>query len=510
VRALLDAGRLADALAVVAPAYAAQNPELAQRITHRVSTTIRTVRDPLGELRHNGTVRSLRTLHRALPSGLWSLILLGAGLLTLAVGFALRAGRADGRSPTAVTAVTVGGAAAFAAVAGLLILFSSPDPLRTLVGSGSLPPALAEIVADIDDGLRGGLVGTYLRLLAVVVFLAVALAAPHLFRRLRSVTRRPPTRVLAAGSALAVAAALTATTLPSPPRVTTCNGYAALCVVPYDSVTYLAAHNAMAASDAGFVDAEQDPTIIGQLDNGVRALLIDFHYWTAPEQVTRYVDSLSPRTRALIAPFLTTLESRPGVWLCHIVCQLGASPAVGTLRAVGEWLAAHRDAVLTLIIEDHTSLADTEATIEDAGLRRYVQPPPAPDTAWPTLGQMVRSGHRLVVFTERQDDPQGWLRNYHLIGAETPFRAASPAQLTCAPGRGPAKAPLFLLNNWISSSAPSRTDAATVNSPRFLLRRARQCARERGMTPTYIAVDFAEIGNPLRAVAMLNRVSPGS
>jgi hypothetical protein len=178
------------------------------------------------------------------------------------------------------------------------------------------------------------------------------------------------------------------------------------------------------------------------------------------------------------------------------------------MKALRSWLASHRDAVVTLIIEDHVSLDETRSVIEDAGLRRYVQTPPGPDVAWPTLGRMVATNHRLVVFTERNDWPDGWIRNYHFLGAETPYDVPDRAALSCAQGRGPDRAPLFLLNNWVSTSAPSRSLAAQVNAPSALLRRVRECDRERGMIPTYIAVDFAQVGDPIRAVDRLNRVSP--
>jgi hypothetical protein len=264
----------------------------------------------------------------------------------------------------------------------------------------------------------------------------------------------------------------------------------------------------MASSDAGFINAEQDPTIIGQLNSGVRALLIDFHYWTTTAPAERYLRRLPPASRAALAPLMSNIGDRPGVWLCHVACQLGATPAVRALRTIGDWLKTHRDAVVTIIIEDHTSAADTMSTLEMAGLRRYAVTEPVPGSSWPTLGEMVRSNRRLVLFTERADEPVSWLSNYHRIGAETQFRADSPADLTCAPGRGPARAGLFLLNNWVSTLAPRRGEAAVVNSATVLGHRAARCRRERHMFPNFVAVDFAAIGRPLVVVDRLNHVSP--
>jgi hypothetical protein len=39
------------------------------------------------------------------------------------------------------------------------------------------------------------------------------------------------------------------------------------------------------------------------------------------------------------------------------------------------------------------------------------------------------------------------VRNFYGVAAETPYQAATVKALTCAQGRGPISAPLFLVNN---------------------------------------------------------------
>lgn len=509
VRLLLASGRLSDAVALVAPAYLAEHPGVPDELTATLTAAIATVENPLRELSGHETVRTLRTLHDVLPVGLWSLRLLGLLLTAAMLALAYVAARRARRSLPAALAGQLAAATTIAAGLGLLVLATLPDPLRTLATDQDLPSSLRAIVADIDDGLRGGVVDSYLHLCGIVALGVVALVGLHLLTR-PTVSRRLVAQAGLVTLAGAGAGALVATALPSSSPPATCNGYAALCAKSYDAVTSLAAHNAMAASDAGFINANQDPTMTGQLDNGVRTLLIDLHYWTTPKQVAHYLARLPRRSRAALAPLLSRIDDRPGTWLCHVACQLGASPAIDTLRGIGDWLHDHPDAVVTLIIEDHTSAADTLHTLEAAGLRRYAWSQPAPGSPWPTLGEMVRTGHRLVLFTERRSEPVSWVVDYHDIGAETKFRATSPDRLTCAPGRGPEFARLFLLNNWISSPEPSRADAARVNNTKALSSRVTRCRRERQMRPNFIAVDFAEIGNPLRVVDRLNGVSPAN
>ena len=58
-----------------------------------------------------------------------------------------------------------------------------------------------------------------------------------------------------------------------------CNGYAKLCDRTLDDVAFPAAHNAMSAEELpGWYTPNQRRAIPRQLDEGVRAFLIDSHY----------------------------------------------------------------------------------------------------------------------------------------------------------------------------------------------------------------------------------------
>jgi hypothetical protein len=506
LRLLLASGRLDDAIALVAPAYAAQYPGLQDELTDGLSAAVSTVQHPLTELRGYGTVRSLRTAHSVVPLGLWSFPLLGSLLALAALALAAPAAAREDEPLVAALAGQLAGAALVASAIGMLVLATLPDPVRALARNGGLPDSLGSILTDIDDDLRGGIVTTYLHLCGGVLLGAGAIALVYVVAAYGVSIRHLLRTALVVGAVAAITPVVT-TVIPDGTTPATCNGYASLCHKPYDGAAFLATHNSMSSSDAGFINAEQDPTIIGQLNSGARALLIDFHYWTTATSVQRFLGRLPPATRKVLAPLTTDIGTRPGVWLCHVACQLGATQAVSALHAVADWLRTHHDAVLTLIVEDHTTPADTLKTLEQAGLRRFALVQPALGAPWPTLGEMVRSGRRLVVFTERADALAPWVTNYHQVGAETAFRATSPSRLSCAPGRGPAYARLFLLNNWISTDAPSRSEAAQVNAQATLARRAARCRRERHMMPNFIAVDFAAIGDPLRVVDRLNHVS---
>ncbi|MEO6126138.1 MAG: hypothetical protein ABIR32_20765, partial [Ilumatobacteraceae bacterium] len=126
---------------------------------------------------------------------------------------------------------------------------------------------------------------------------------------------------------------------------------------------------------------------------------------------------------------------------------------------------------------------------------------------WPTLGEMIDTGQRLVVFAETGGPPPDWYHSYEQLFQDTEYHVTSVASMTCALKRGRADAPLFMLNNWIQREAPDRADAAQVNQRAFIVDRARQCGVVRGQLPNFIAVNFFTIGDVLGAVDDLNGVA---
>ncbi|WBB59788.1 hypothetical protein O7599_30240 [Streptomyces sp. WMMC500] len=294
-----------------------------------------------------------------------------------------------------------------------------------------------------------------------------------------------------------------------------CNGDVALCDRPYDRVVQVGSHNAMATVPDGFLGAHQDVSLTGQLDRGARALLLDTHYWETAERLvppagTAGLDAAARAT--LVRAVDSVVRPRPGTWLCHGPCRMGATPLAAQLRELRGWLEAHPRDVVTLVVQDGISPRDTARAFRAAGLGPYLhRPDPDPAAPWPTLGEMADSGRRLVVFAEEADGPAPWYRNFYDYAVETPYRARSADELNCAPHRGgsdPRKR-LFLLNHFVTHGmgAP-RTEAAAVNDADVIVRRARTCALLRGRLPTIVAVNHMTLGDAVGAVRRLNSESP--
>lgn len=303
-----------------------------------------------------------------------------------------------------------------------------------------------------------------------------------------------------------------------------CNGHAELCDRPFDEVAYAASHNAMtAAREPGWFLAEQIDPIRVQLDQGVRALLIDVWSGRPAGTVVRtaassYEEALAVAEEELgpevVAAAQRIADSVAGVaegpearYLCHGLCETGSTPLLEMLGDLRGWLVANPDEVVTVFIEDHVDAALIAADIEAAGLVPYIHTPVV-GAPWPTLGEMIRSGQRLVVMVEegRGGEAAPWLVNGFEHTQETPYTFPTVEDFSCAPNRGPADAPLFQLNHWIADFTRLVSSAQLVNTREVLLTRAEQCWDERGQIPNFVAVNFVTIGDLFEVVDVLNGV----
>jgi len=199
------------------------------------------------------------------------------------------------------------------------------------------------------------------------------------------------------------------------------------------------------------------------------------------------------------------------VYLCHGYCELGATEAKDALRWIRDFVVENPNEVLVLSIEDDVSPEDTAKVFKASGLLDYVYDGPIAPRP-PTMRQLIERGQPVVVFAENKTDPKyPWYHQQFGYVRETPYDFKTVDSLlpppSCKPMRGRGDNSLFLLNNWVETApAPKPRNADVVNSRRWLLRRARACARDRRLKPNLVAVDFYDSGDLFGAVDKLNGV----
>jgi hypothetical protein len=310
------------------------------------------------------------------------------------------------------------------------------------------------------------------------------------------------------------------------PGVGVCNGSAELCDRALDGVAFAGTHNSMAADrEPGWLFVAQDAGIQAQLDDGVRALLIDTHYGFATPRGVATQLAAGSKSRRKVADevgeaFVRTAErlrkrigyrggGKREVFLCHAYCEVGATDAVEALAGVHRFMVTHPDEVIVLSIEDDTSARSTAAAIRASGLSHEVYRGDAA-RPWPTLREMISRDERVLVLVENHPGDVAWLHAQSAIAQETPYRFRTAAELgaraSCDPNRGGTAGSLLLINHWVDTPpAPRPSIADEVNARPFLRGRLAACRKTRRLLPNVVAVDFYRRGDVLGAVAALNR-----
>jgi hypothetical protein len=331
--------------------------------------------------------------------------------------------------------------------------------------------------------------------------------------------------MLVGGVAIALAADRpSASHAPAVATAITCNGYAQLCSRRLDQVVFAGTHNSMSAAESpGWLIANQERAIARQLDDGIRAFKISTHYGigSSPghirtdiegegKRLNRVSEKLDAQARAALQRFSGSVgfgraSGKRGVWLCHTLCELGATSMASFLGTVDLFLRKNPDQVLVFFDEDYVAESSLESEFKRSGLYSHLAVLRAGQQL-PTLGELVRSQHNVVVFT--QEPVSGrypW--DMYAFGdwiQDTPLGAVKPSQFTCKLSRGVEKNPLLMMNNWADVFPPRRSPNLPLLKRNFILARARRCERERHHLPNLILTDFYNSGDVVGAVRELN------
>jgi hypothetical protein len=267
--------------------------------------------------------------------------------------------------------------------------------------------------------------------------------------------------------------------------------------------------------------ANQERGIVEQLQDGIRAILIDAH---PAVPVGGKVKTLLDDEGAAVASYEEAIgkegvdaamrirdrlvggtEGPQDVYLCHGFCEHGALAVIPMLANIRSFLVTHPNDVLIIVIQDEgVPPEEIERCFKESGLidfvYRGVAAPP-----WPTLREMVSGDQRVLVMAEHNSEGVPWYHDAFEVMQETPYRFHDPSEFSCEPNRGGTSGSLLLLNHWIETPPnPLPSNAKIVNAYDFLLGRARQCEKERGRIPNVIAVDFYSTGGLFDVVNTLN------
>ncbi|HEX4010944.1 MAG TPA: hypothetical protein VHX62_13085 [Solirubrobacteraceae bacterium] len=288
-------------------------------------------------------------------------------------------------------------------------------------------------------------------------------------------------------------------------------------------MVFPATHNSFAASELpGWHFASQTYPIQRQLEDGIRALLLDIHYGVYDSAVGRVRTDLAaegsdrnkvakqvpPRAlrvadRVAGGVGLGSLKGTPEPYLCHTLCELGADPLDRELKVIAGFLDAHPDQVLIVIVEDYVPPSTIKQAFAGAGLTDDVATLKT-GAPVPTLGELIKSGRRLLVFAEVKGGSPAWYMPAFSFIQDTPLGAVHPGQLSCDRYRGEQSSPMLMINHWIPPFPPSPTINAQIGRAPVLRGWIQRCTRQRHIAGAIVAVDFYERTAVVKVAQELN------
>ncbi|KAK7400782.1 hypothetical protein VNO78_12089 [Psophocarpus tetragonolobus] len=265
--------------------------------------------------------------------------------------------------------------------------------------------------------------------------------------------------------------------------------------LPFNQYSWLTTHNSFAWKEANssigspiLAIMNQEDSITDQLRNGVRGLMLDMD------------------------------DYKGGIWLCQGLCSkyTAFQPAVYALLEIRAFLITHPTQIITIFIEDHvTSRNGVNKVFNAAGLRKFwfpVSKMPKNGGDWPTVKEMIRRNHRLIVFTtnttKEAHERIAYVWNYVLEnqnGHGGMRRGSCSNRVESFPMNTTTKS--LVLMNYYRNVQNAKEVCRDNSSP--LISMMNMCFIAAGNRwPNYVAVDFykrSDGGGPPDALDMANK-----
>ncbi|KAH8821178.1 tat pathway signal sequence [Xylogone sp. PMI_703] len=276
---------------------------------------------------------------------------------------------------------------------------------------------------------------------------------------------------------------------PLPTNTTPCNNYPAFCDRQYSNITEVSAHNSP-FSIPNNAASNQALSVTQQLDDGIRLLQGQMHI----------------------------VNGTPH--FCHTSCDiLDAGPITNYLTQVASWVSSHPYDVVTILLEngDYVPVTTYVPFLESTGLVRYAYVPPKVPMSkedWPTLGNMILSGKRVVFFMDYNADQTAvpWILDEFSHVWETPFDPTDrsfPCDVQRPPNLAPqdARQRMYLTNHNLNYDIqllgnsllvpviPLLNVTNNVTGFGSLGASVITCVDQWGVPPRFLNVDYYNAGN---------------
>ena len=286
-----------------------------------------------------------------------------------------------------------------------------------------------------------------------------------------------------------------------------CNNSPLLCGRDYNKITHMGAH------DSAFLrDQSNDFSLSGN------------QFYNATTALSAGIRLLQAQVHSVNG----TLE------LCHTDCSLlDAGSLESFLTPIKSWMDANPNEVVTLLLvnSDNEPASSFGSVFESSGISKYGYTPRSstgPISTWPTLQSLITAKTRLVTFIASitYDATYPYLLSEFDYIFETTFDVISLSGFNCSLQRpstlSSSKSAISsgyvgLVNHFADTlvgfgiTIPdvdniTITNSPSTNTPGALGLNAQQCESEWGGKPTFILVDFWNVGPSIETADNINGI----
>ncbi|KAH7348952.1 PLC-like phosphodiesterase [Rhexocercosporidium sp. MPI-PUGE-AT-0058] len=306
------------------------------------------------------------------------------------------------------------------------------------------------------------------------------------------------------------ATAASASLAPGSSGTVACNNSPDLCNRNYNNITHMGAHDVAFLRDSSTSFSVAGNTFYNAtiaLSAGIRLLQAQVHDLNG------------------------TLE------LCHTSCSLLDGGSLESwLSKIKIWMDANPNEVVSILLvnSDNHAASEFGPVFEASGISKYGYTP-ASRTAmstWPTLRTMISANTRLVTYIASIDynTAYPYLLSEFTYMFENPFDVTSasgfnctvdrPSSLSSGSGASAISSGYMSLMNHFQYNAMAfgitvpaidlieTTNSAATTTTGALGTHAVQCNSEWGTKPTFVLVDFFNVGPAIRVADALNAITP--
>lgn len=219
--------------------------------------------------------------------------------------------------------------------------------------------------------------------------------------------------------------------------------------------------------------------------------------------------------------------------LCHSSCSLlDAGTLQSWLTEIKTWMEKNTNDVVSLILvnSDNASPSDLGSQFAATGIDKLAYTPPSATTipqTWPTLDKLIGNNTRLMTFVASlgtASTQYPYLMDQYAFTFENNFENTNPSNYSCNPSRptslGSTSAALssgrmFVMNHFLYEStsfiqSPNETYVNVTNAQQgfgSLGQSIKDCTGVYGKPPSFVMVDFFNVGPAIASVDAANGVT---